>query len=207
MRTNLVSILTAGMALLTIGAAQKTAAAQTSSTPQILESGSAPTSSSQTSTLVSEQAPASQPASPTTYHSKQSETYLYHLGAFAAQVRALHLHLPSQRQGAEPGLLCPCLSLSKWGLWRPKRTVAIFPDTSVGQQYPAYPIVVQVSADGHRRYSRLFETGHALDYGLALALPPFSKSLRVELRDYWTFANPTQHNVVLRVGWMGEESD
>ncbi len=62
-------------------------------------------------------------------------------------------------------------------------------------------------------YSRLFEIGHALDYGLALALPRFSKhrddskSLRIELRDYWTFANPTQHNIMLRVGWMGEETD
>ena len=62
-------------------------------------------------------------------------------------------------------------------------------------------------------YSRFFETGHALDYGLALALPRFnkhrddSKSLRIELRDYWTFANPTQHNVMLRVGRMGEEAD
>jgi len=61
-------------------------------------------------------------------------------------------------------------------------------------------------------YSRLFETGHALDYGLALALPRFGKpkdpsdSLRIELRDYWTFANPTQHNVVLRIGWMSEEA-
>jgi hypothetical protein len=62
-------------------------------------------------------------------------------------------------------------------------------------------------------YSRLFETGHALDYGLALALPRFtkhrddSKSLRIELRDYLTFANPTQHNVMLRIGWMSEVSD
>lgn len=57
-------------------------------------------------------------------------------------------------------------------------------------------------------YSRLFETGHALDYGVALATPRPGKhadptgSLRLELRDYWTFANPNQHNVVLRVGWM-----
>jgi hypothetical protein len=62
-------------------------------------------------------------------------------------------------------------------------------------------------------YSRLFETGHALDYGLALALPRLGKpkdpssSLRIELRDYCTFANPTQHNVMLRVGWMSEEAD
>jgi hypothetical protein len=63
-------------------------------------------------------------------------------------------------------------------------------------------------------YSRLFETGHALDYGLALALPRFGKqkndassSMRLELRDYWTFASPNQHNIMLRVGWMGAVSD
>ncbi len=63
-------------------------------------------------------------------------------------------------------------------------------------------------------YSRLFETGHALDYGLALIVPkPNSRresgegNLRVELRDYWTFANPAQHNVMLRVGLITFESD
>jgi hypothetical protein len=62
-------------------------------------------------------------------------------------------------------------------------------------------------------YSRLFETGHALDYGLALAISRPGKdrysdrNLRIELRDYCTFANPTQHNVMLRVGWMLEEPD
>lgn len=62
-------------------------------------------------------------------------------------------------------------------------------------------------------YSRLFETGHALDYGVALALPHprqakgDSSSMRIELRDYWTFANPSQHNVMLRVGWMFQEYD
>lgn len=62
-------------------------------------------------------------------------------------------------------------------------------------------------------YSRLFETGHSFDYGLVLARPRFSKhrddskSLRIELRDYWTFANPSQHNIMLRIGWMGYEAD
>lgn len=32
-------------------------------------------------------------------------------------------------------------------------------------------------------------------------------TMRLELRDYWTFANPTQHNVMLRLGWMVEETD
>jgi hypothetical protein len=58
-------------------------------------------------------------------------------------------------------------------------------------------------------YSRLFETGHAFDYGLALALPRLhgkaddGRSLRIELRDYWTFASPSQHNIMLRTaGWV-----
>lgn len=57
-------------------------------------------------------------------------------------------------------------------------------------------------------YTRMFETGHALDYGVAIAMPRWRKpsdptdSMRIELRDYWTFANPSQHNVMLRVGWM-----
>jgi hypothetical protein len=62
-------------------------------------------------------------------------------------------------------------------------------------------------------YSRLFETGHALDYGVALAIPrvvkgdPEARSLQFELRDYCTFANPTQHNVMLRIGWLLGASD
>ena len=62
-------------------------------------------------------------------------------------------------------------------------------------------------------YSRFFEAGHALDYGVALAVPRPGKprndgsSLRLELRDYCTFANPTQHNIMLRIGLMGAEYD
>ena len=58
-------------------------------------------------------------------------------------------------------------------------------------------------------YTRMFETGHALDYGVAVAFDrPRSKdsyngkSVQLELRDYWTFANPTQHNVMFRVNWL-----
>lgn len=62
-------------------------------------------------------------------------------------------------------------------------------------------------------YSRLFETGHALDYGLALYTPRLgkhkdsTKHLRIELRDYYTFASPNQHNIMLRIGWMSEIFD
>jgi hypothetical protein len=63
-------------------------------------------------------------------------------------------------------------------------------------------------------YSRLFEIGHALDYGIALAIPRRGpkndygpRSYQFELRDYWTFANPNQHNVMLRIGWLVGGSD
>lgn len=52
-------------------------------------------------------------------------------------------------------------------------------------------------------YTRLFETGHALDYGVGYAHPvDESHSIRFEARDYWTFSNPRQHNVVFRVVWL-----
>ncbi len=62
-------------------------------------------------------------------------------------------------------------------------------------------------------YSRLFETGHALDYGLSYSFPmpgaskDSTDSMRIELRDYYTFANPNQHNIMLRIGWMKELTD
>lgn len=52
-------------------------------------------------------------------------------------------------------------------------------------------------------YTRMFETGHAVDYGIAFAHPlDESHSLQFEVRDYYAFANPSQHNVVLRVVWL-----
>ncbi|MGB7546683.1 MAG: hypothetical protein WBM14_02960 [Terracidiphilus sp.] len=49
----------------------------------------------------------------------------------------------------------------------------------------------------------MFETGHALDYGVAFAKPiDSSHSIQFEVRDYWTFANPSQHNVVCRLVWL-----
>ena len=61
-------------------------------------------------------------------------------------------------------------------------------------------------------YSRLFETGNALDYGIALAISRKPddgepRSLQIELRDYYTFASPNQHMVMLRVGWLVGASD
>ncbi len=52
-------------------------------------------------------------------------------------------------------------------------------------------------------YTRMFETGHALDYGLGYAYPlDESHSIRFEARDYWAFSNPSQHNIVFRVAWL-----
>lgn len=52
-------------------------------------------------------------------------------------------------------------------------------------------------------YTRMFEVGHALDYGIGYQHPiDESHSLQFELRDYATFANPVQHNVMLRVVWV-----
>jgi hypothetical protein len=52
-------------------------------------------------------------------------------------------------------------------------------------------------------YTRMFETGHALDYGLAYARSTGDgHSIQFEVRDYWAFANPSQHNVVFRIVWL-----
>jgi hypothetical protein len=49
----------------------------------------------------------------------------------------------------------------------------------------------------------MFETGHALDYGLAYAHTiDETHSIQFEVRDYWAFSNPNQHNVVFRVVWL-----
>jgi hypothetical protein len=52
-------------------------------------------------------------------------------------------------------------------------------------------------------YTRMFETGHALDYGVAFAKPiDVAHSVQFEVRDYWEFSNAQQHNVVFRVVWL-----
>jgi hypothetical protein len=52
-------------------------------------------------------------------------------------------------------------------------------------------------------YTRMFETGNALDYGLALSRTiDATHSIQFEVRDYWANANPNQHNIVFRVVWL-----
>jgi putative flippase GtrA len=61
-------------------------------------------------------------------------------------------------------------------------------------------------------YSLLFQSGSALDYGLAIGLPGAVKprkrqrhdNIRIELRDYWIVGNQDQHNIMLRIGWIEE---
>lgn len=57
-------------------------------------------------------------------------------------------------------------------------------------------------------YTRMFETGHAIDFGVGYEFHRDDMtSLSFELRDYYTFANPTQHNVFLRVGYVTQARD
>jgi len=52
-------------------------------------------------------------------------------------------------------------------------------------------------------YTNMFQTGNALDYGLAFAHPVDKyHSIQFEVRDYCAFSNPTQHNVVFRIAWL-----
>jgi len=72
---------------------------------------------------------------------------------------------------------------------------ALIPFKQLGNKY-GVPLVVG-------GYTRMFETGHALDYGVAFAKPiDRSHSIQFEVRDYWAFANPNQHNIVFRVVWL-----
>jgi len=53
-------------------------------------------------------------------------------------------------------------------------------------------------------YTRMFDTGHAVDYGIGLIVPPKKGSNHgfvLEAKDYYVFSNPNQHNVVIRIGW------
>jgi len=52
-------------------------------------------------------------------------------------------------------------------------------------------------------YTRMFETGSAVDYGVGYAHPVDSMhSIQFDVRDYWVYSSASQHNVVLRVSWL-----
>jgi hypothetical protein len=50
-------------------------------------------------------------------------------------------------------------------------------------------------------YTRLFGTGNAVNFGGGFDYRfNYAHAIRTEVRDYYSFASPTQHNVALRIG-------
>jgi len=156
------------------------------------------------------------PSAPTPgYHPKPSDSYTYNAGAFCGMGASASSVSTKPAVGCGAGItFVPTPLFLEVGVMGPQANRSYLSGyISVDGIIPlarSTNVYLPIAIVG---YSRLFETGHALDYGLALALPRFGKrkdssdSLRIELRDYWTFANPAQHNVMLRVGWMSEVND
>jgi putative flippase GtrA len=159
--------------------------------------------------------PRPQTTPPSSYHPDPSATYIYHLGAFCGVGASTSPAATKPTVSCGAGMtIVPLPVFIEVGIMAPQANRSSFSGyLSLDTSIPLAPSSSKYLPMAMVGYSRLFETGHALDYGLALALPRLTrhsdntKSLRIELRDYWTFANPTQHNVLLRVGWMGEEAD
>lgn len=167
---------------------------------------------SQSSSSSPPEAPVPHPVASKPY---PNETYLYHVGAFCG-LGASHSQVSTTpTAGCGVGFtFVPLPLFVEVGVMGPQAnrsyvSAYISVDGSIPLARTNLPYLPMAIVG----YSRLFETGHAFDYGLALAMPrpgakkDRSKSLRIELRDYWTFANPNQHNVMLRVGWTVEETD
>jgi hypothetical protein len=201
------------IACLAFSAAACGQSSATAQTPAPATLPDAPSQRHDASTSTS--APASQAASPTRYHSQASATYLYNVGVFCGAGTSTSPAGIVPTTGCGAGLtLVPLPIFLEVGVMGPQGNRShLYGYMSIDGSIPlACPtnIYLPLAIVG---YTRLFETGHALDYGVALALPRFykqrddSKSLRVELKDYCTFANPTQRNIMLRVGWMSEEGD
>jgi hypothetical protein len=76
---------------------------------------------------------------------------------------------------------------------------------------PLHPNSKRGSAVAVGGYTRMFETGHAVDYGIAYLMPTKRinemRYVQFEVRDYFAFANPNQHNVVFRVAWIFGSGD
>jgi hypothetical protein len=144
-----------------------------------------------------------------------NETYLYHVGAFCGVGSSVSSVATKPTGGCGAGMtLIPIPVFVEVGVMGPQANRSYLSGyVSVDGSIPLARTSSTYLPLAIFGYSRLFETGHALNYGLALALPrpgkrsDTSKSLRLELRDYWTFANPAQHNIMLRIGWMGVETD
>ena len=188
------------------------AAAQTSQPPDASSPASQVPAPAQ-SALPDSPTPKNSP--PAIYQPKASDSYNFHVGVLCGAGASTSPAATKPSTGCGVGMvLVPVPVFVEVGVMGPQ----------AGHSNVSAYISVDVSinlAKSTRKYlpmaligySRLFETGNALDYGLALALPRPGKpkdpssSLRIELRDYCTFANPVQHNVQLRVGWMSLETD
>jgi hypothetical protein len=201
MRTNLTFILAPCLLLFA------TAAAQTPSTPPT------PDSSSQTTQ------PLPDAPKPAPIHIPDpSDSYLYNLGAFCGIGVSTSPAATKPTGGCGAGLAFPSFLFYPLPIFIEAGVMAPQANRSNLTGYISVDSIIPLARPSTRYlpiaivgYSRLFETGHSFDYGVALAMPRSpskrndARSLRIELRDYWTFANPTQHNVMLRVGWMTQE--
>jgi hypothetical protein len=150
----------------------------------------------------------------TPQQSSMGEEYIYVLGAFCGAGASTSSAGTKPTAGCGVGMtLIPVPIFIELGLMGPQANRSSLSGyISVDTSIPLLQKRIKYLPMAIVGYSRLFETGHSFDYGLALAMPRWGDpkrvgSTRIELRDYWTFANPAQHNVMLRVGWMGMESD
>jgi hypothetical protein len=160
-------------------------------------------------------APTPQNSPPAIYRPKASDSYYFHVGVLCGAGASTSPAATKPSTGCGVGMvLLPVPVFVEVGVMGPQAGhsnvsayISIDESINLAKSTGKYLPIALVG------YSRLFETGNALDYGLALALPrpgkpkDSSSSLRIELRDYCTFANPGQHNVQLRVGWMSLEAD
>jgi putative flippase GtrA len=150
------------------------------------------------------------------YHGQPSDSYLLNAGAFCGTGASASSISVKPTVGCGVGIVfLPLPVFFEVGIMAPQANRSYVTGyISVDGSIPLAPSRTKYLPLAIVGYSRLFETGHSLDYGIALALPrpgkthkDDSSSLRLELRDYYTFASPNQHNVMLRIGLMEPASD
>jgi hypothetical protein len=149
------------------------------------------------------------------YQPKASDSYFFHVGVLCGAGASTSPAATKPSTGCGVGMmLLPVPVFAEVGMMGPQANRSNFSAyISIDGNFPLARTTDKYLPSAILGYTRMFETGHALDYGLALALPRPGKpkdpssSLRIELRDYCTFANPTQHNIQLRIGWMSLEAD
>ena len=160
-------------------------------------------------------APTPQNPPPAVYRPKANDSYYFHVGVLCGAGASTSPAATKPSTGCGVGMvLLPVPVFVEVGVMGPQANrsnvsayISVDESINLAKSTGKYLPIALIG------YSRLFETGNALDYGLALALPRPGKpkdpssSLRIELRDYCTFANPVQHNVQLRIGWMSLETD